>query len=559
MRQGFIEYCKNHGVNGAFQQYDAGVSAIEAEFKVSVDLEFAKDKCSSLIQNVHSIKETDIVAGNRTNWISYLNKFVEYKSSLSIHYWVFSPGQNAKNWESDYTSKRMSIGFNNAGDLSDYNNIDEIRSRVFGNNKSSHGPDIIMSFKKVNPGDCVFVRSGLKWVIGFGVVTSEYKHSNVETEYPNYYEVEWFNNSKYSFDFTNFKGQFPPTIFQIDDEEKIISIANAISNNVGKDKHDDRSEQNKSVSSVKNGQQPPNYKNTYSDMLLKSKNIVFHGAPGTGKSYLAKKIAVDIITNGDFDDYTKLSDEQKQQVAFVQFHPSYDYSDFVEGLRPKINNDGSMGFELKDGIFKEFVDRARKDCEEKKYIFIIDEINRGEISKIFGELFFAIDPGYRGEAGEIFTQYANLHLDPNEKFYIPGNVYIIGTMNDIDRSVDSFDFAMRRRFRFVELKANECLGMLDGIDDEERKLETIRRMIALNQEIAKNPDLNENYQIGASYFLKSKDLGFDELWEDYLQPLLQEYIRGVYDEKDAMNSFAKAYGYKKPSEGDGNETAQDQG
>ena len=148
MRQGFIEYCKNHGVNGAFQQYDAGVSAIEAEFKVSVDLEFAKDKCSSLIQNVHSIKETDIVAGNRTNWISYLNKFVEYKSSLSIHYWVFSTGQNAKNWESDYTSKRMSIGFNNAGDLSDYNNIDEIRSRVFGNNKSSHGPDIIMSFKK---------------------------------------------------------------------------------------------------------------------------------------------------------------------------------------------------------------------------------------------------------------------------------------------------------------------------------------------------------------------------------------------------------------------------
>ena len=96
----------------------------------------------------------------------------------------------------------------------------------------------------------------------------------------------------------------------------------------------------------------------------------------------------------------------------------------------------------------------------KKYIFIIDEINRGEISKIFGELFFAIDPGYRGRAGEISTQYANLHADPDEKFYIPENVYIIGTMNDIDRSVDSFDFAMRRRFRFVELRADERLEML---------------------------------------------------------------------------------------------------
>lgn len=108
-------------------------------------------------------------------------------------------------------------------------------------------------------------------------------------------------------------------------------------------------------------QQFKGYMNPYSAMLMESKNIIFHGAPGTGKSYLAKEIAADIISNGYFDDYTLLTDEQKKQVEFVQFHPSYDYTDFVEGL--------------------------------KKYIFIIDEINRGEISKIFGELFFAIDPG----------------------------------------------------------------------------------------------------------------------------------------------------------------------
>ena len=359
------------------------------------------------------------------------------------------------------------------------------------------------------------------------------------------------------------------------------------------------------------------YLNPYSTMLVESKNIIFRGAPGTGKTYLAKEIATDIISNGYFDDYTMLTDEQKQQVEFVQFHPSYDYSDFVEGLRPKTNEDGSMGFELQDGVFKKFVDKARRNYENskkstevianelsvqeamkeffddvdtgnntfktktgteftitdvddehiylsipqnasinsirlniseirqmlesgrefnklkditeffninftqqrysynlvifneiqkkkktakiirqeelKKYVFIIDEINRGEISKIFGELFFAVNPGYRGVAGEVSTQYANLHADCNEKFYIPDNVYIIGTMNDIDRSVDSFDFAMRRRFRFVELRADERLEMLANLNNEEKESEAIARMSALNVEIVATEGLNENY------------------------------------------------------------------
>ncbi len=432
-------------------------------------------------------------------------------------------------------------------------------------------------------------------------------------------------------------------------------------------------------------QQFKGYRNPFSSMLIESKNLIFRGAPGTGKSYLAKEIAADIISNGYFDDYTLLTDEQKRQVEFVQFHPSYDYSDFVEGLRPRVNDDGTMGFELQDGIFKKFVTRARKNYEDsqksketvekelsvqeamaeffaslelgvdtfktingneftivsvddshinisipgnatvnklslnldevrkmlesglrfekikdittffgksfatqaysydfaiykaikakkttgskvrakqaelKKYIFIIDEINRGEISKIFGELFFAIDPGYRGRSGEISTQYSNLHPNPDEKFYIPENVYIIGTMNDIDRSVDSFDFAMRRRFRFVELRADERLEMLALLENEELEAEAIRRMAALNKEIAAIEDLNENYQIGASYFLKLKTLDFDQLWTDYLQPLLQEYIQGMYDEEGIMKRFAKAYGYQGPTRGDVHEDAQDQG
>lgn len=425
------------------------------------------------------------------------------------------------------------------------------------------------------------------------------------------------------------------------------------------------------------------YRNPFSIKLLESKNLIFRGAPGTGKTYLAKKIAADIVSNGNCNDYDCLSAEQKEQIEFVQFHPSYDYTDFVEGLRPKINDDGAMSFELEDGIFKKFVTRARKNYENsqkskediekelsvqesitdffsdielgvdtlktikgnefiitsvddkhinisipgnnifnkltlkldeirkmlesgqkfekikditsffgksvnsqtysynfaiykaikarkstdlrkntsqeemKKYVFIIDEINRGEISKIFGELFFAIDPGYRGKEGAISTQYSNLHADPSEKFYIPDNVYIIGTMNDIDRSVDSFDFAMRRRFRFVELKADEHLDMLDALKNEELKSEAIKRMSALNKAIVAVEDLNENYQIGASYFLKLKTLSFDQLWTDYLQPLLQEYIRGMYDEEGIMRKFSEAYGYHESVLGDVNGSSQD--
>ena len=307
----------------------------------------------------------------------------------------------------------------------------------------------------------------------------------------------------------------------------------------------------RSFNMINNEEGNTTYKNSYSHVLLESKNVIFRGAPGTGKSYLAKKIAADIISGGSFDKYEKLNDEQKQQVEFVQFHPSYDYTDFVEGLRPKINDDGSMGFELRDGVFKRFVQKAKNDFEgsNKPYIFIIDEINRGEISKILGELFFSIDPGYRGSAGEVSTQYANLHENPQEKFYIPDNVYIIGTMNDIDRSVDSFDFAMRRRFRFIEIKSSEHIAMLDVLDA--KKKDAVTRMRSLNNEISKVEELNDNYHIGPSYFLKLQTIDFDQLWTDYISPLLQDYVRGMYGEEEIMKKFKIAYDPIKIQKGNG--------
>ena len=284
-----------------------------------------------------------------------------------------------------------------------------------------------------------------------------------------------------------------------------------------------------------------NFRHQLTQSLLKSPNLILHGAPGTGKTYLAKEIAVE-LTNGN-----------KDQIGFVQFHPSYDYTDFVEGLRPVSNGDGAIEFKLQDGIFKKFCQKARdakKTGGQDNFVFIIDEINRGEISKIFGELFFSIDKGYRGEKGSVSTQYANLH-ETDEKFYIPENVYIIGTMNDIDRSVDTFDFAMRRRFRFVEVTAESQLYILDkelGECAEEAKT----RLRNLNAAIENVQELNSHYHIGPSYFCELQYIDFDYelLWSDYLKPLLEDYVRGSYDEAETLETLKKAFDLTKNEQKD---------
>lgn len=397
----------------------------------------------------------------------------------------------------------------------------------------------------------------------------------------------------------------------------------------------------------------------YIKLLEANKNLILTGSPGTGKTFMAKEIA-------------KAMDAEWE---FVQFHPSYDYTDFVEGLRPSQQVVGEVGFERRDGAFKEFCKRAAKNLEDSKktkkeiteeksfedkynevverilngeitefnlksegktmevvklsdnnniilktpgasslrsytvsfnrlsklakeypdskslnsmshiyyairdtiggcntsaywavlnevyqqepeepttltvltrkkpFVFIIDEINRGEISKIFGELFFSIDPGYRGMAGRVKTQYQNL-IDEGDifldGFYVPENVYIIGTMNDIDRSVESMDFAMRRRFAWAEVTAEESMKMLSGMEYES---EAKKRMQNLNAAILKVRGLGEAYQIGAAYFkmIKDYDGDFQKLWDFHLKGLLFEYLRGSMNAEEQLEELKKAY------------------
>ena len=285
--------------------------------------------------------------------------------------------------------------------------------------------------------------------------------------------------------------------------------------------------------------------------LTKNFNLILTGAPGTGKTFLARQMAANII-KCDVKDL-----ENKDQFGFVQFHPSYDYTDFVEGLRTtKDINLGQIVFERKDGIFKSFCAKAANDTG-KKYVFVIDEINRGEISKIFGELFFSIDPGYRKKKDRILvqTQYHNLIIEdgelpikeqklPNDYpfkkgFYVPENVYVIGTMNDIDRSVESMDFAFRRRFSFYEVKAEDTQY---SILKDCKYLDTaINKMNSLNKAIENIEGLSSAFHIGAAYFKKIKLYEKERdcwnlLWNNHLKGLLFEYLRGL-PPKDIKNKM----------------------
>ena len=549
-----------------------------------------------------------------------------------VNFWLIAIPAHRSIWDDFIKNNKLSIDFSNynISDLFKYNNYWELPA---GDKQKK----FLWQFAhRIKVGDIVIAKKGISKFYGIGKVIKSYYYESSKEKFNHSIGVEWLKIGEWNMGNNTNRH----TVYWDRNSER-INLYKSILNGTYR-KNIEKVVMNKNI-------------NDYLDKLRKSKNLILRGAPGTGKTYLAKEIA------------KELTDGNEDQIGFVQFHPSYDYTDFVEGLRPVSNGDGAIEFKLQDGIFKDFCQKAKeaqliggqdnfdeawdsyleyinvteekeyitktsylsvnsrqnlsvnydsgvpgwsiprkyvyelyKDKNynkqeyyksggrtvletlrkrfglkdylspteidtDKKFVFIIDEINRGEISKIFGELFFSIDPGYRGEKGSVSTQYANLH-ENDEKFYIPENVYIIGTMNDIDRSVDTFDFAMRRRFRFVEITAESQLGMLDEVLGNEAQEAKIR-LRNLNAEIEKVQELNSHYHIGPSYFLKLEEVNFDYelLWSDYLKPLLEDYLRGSYEEVETIANLKKAFDKTSNeqknqvvtdnNEGDGNENA----
>ena len=536
--------------------------------------------------------------------------------ALETKYWMYAPGENASKWSRCKEQGIICIGWDEMGDLSQINTLSECRDGlrdVYENPDSSYMNDglAIWEFSHImQNGDIIYAKRGLSNIIARGIVKSEYLYDQSQEDFCHTRKVEWTHIGEWTLE--NIVQKTLTDITKYPDYVKKIEAM------ITEGKNDNK--------------QSTQYDEKYSyyiNLLLKNKNLILNGAPGTGKTYLAKQIAAQIIFDGNVPEDFEENEKFINQYGFVQFHPSYDYTDFVEGLRPTLpNKDGNIGFERKDGIFKGFCKKTtlpetsflledsllmfKKDlvyigrlniksfrsstniqvelgekgvltvitpqsawtCSDKKmleylktrdchpndtytktigdyilenyhvnsssnvnpskYIFIIDEINRGEISKIFGELFFAIDPGYRGKKGKVQTQYQNLITDESDPFkdgfYIPENVYIIGTMNDIDRSVECMDFAMRRRFTFKEITAEESAKNM-GVNPD--------RMKCLNNAISEIEGFNSSFHIGAAYFRGVTD--YEELWELKLQGLLKEYLRGMPDAEENLNTLKEAY------------------
>ena len=442
----------------------------------------------------------------------------------TVRYWLYAPGEGACNWDEFYERGMMGLAWGEVGDLSSYATKQGLKQQMLETypEKGTQKNDIHALWQFANemkPGDIVFAKRGTTEIIGRGIVTGDYVYDADADHYPNIREVRWTDRGNWSLD-----EPWPvrKTLTEITDYPDRLARIEALV----EDREDAFDNEDISVPLT---EYPVGefLKEVYMDRrgydaivgLLKTKmNIILQGAPGVGKTYAAKRLA-----------YSMMGVKDVSRVKLVQFHQSYSYEDFIEGYRPS-----GAGFELVKGAFYSFCKKAADD-EDNEYFFIIDEINRGNLSKIFGELFMLIESDKRGDKLQL--------LYSRELFSVPANVHIIGMMNTADRSLAMLDYALRRRFAFVDLSpAFDSDGFREycsGLDNP-RFEALVREVESLNRAIAEDESLGEGFCIGHSYFCNMEpedctDAALASIVDYELIPMLKEYW---FDEPGKVREWA---------------------
>ena len=433
----------------------------------------------------------------------------------TVRYWLYAPGRGACMWDEFYERGVMGLGWHELGDLRGYATKEEMRQRLLETRDDStsqtNSARAVWQFaNEMKPGDVVFVKRGLKEIIGRGVVTGDYVYDPEGGEYPHLRNVSWKRRGSWRSD-----QQFPmKTLTEITDYPDLLARIDAFFDD-GEDEESVAIEETLPVFPEYSSEQflnevymPEERYGATVGVLRAKKNIILQGAPGVGKTYAAKRLA-----------YSMMGVKDASRVKLIQFHQSYSYEDFIEGYRPS-----GEGFELVKGAFYSFCKKAADD-QDNDYFFIIDEINRGNLSKIFGELFMLIESDKRGPENKLQLLYSH------ELFCVPENVYIIGMMNTADRSLAMLDYALRRRFAFFDLKPGFSSEGFKAYRAEldNRKFDSLIQCVGtLNGVISADESLGEGFCIGHSYFCNLSpeevdDAKLSEIVEYELIPMLKEY------------------------------------
>lgn len=489
----------------------------KSEFRYFMDLSQEAWRYSAQVNKEYAAKKAEIQRENT-------GAALADDGVKTTHYWIYSPGDNASFWDEFYDSGIMAICPDGIGDLSHYKSKSDMKKAMqekFDPEKS-YKNDAHATWQFANemkPGDIVFAKKGLRLIIGRGVIESDYEFHPERKRYEHVRKVKWTDKGEWQHpgqavmkvltDITKYKDYVEKlnALFECDSDEDTVGEVQVQLDPYNEDMFLDQVYMEKD-----------RYE-TLVSLLMKKKNVILQGAPGVGKTYAAKRLA-----------YSIMGVKDPSRVMMVQFHQSYSYEDFIMGYRPK--QDG--GFELKHGPFYDFCKSAEEDGEDVPYFFIIDEINRGNLSKIFGELFMLIESDKRGIGLRL--------LYNDEEFSVPKNLYVIGMMNTADRSLAMMDYALRRRFAFFSMDPGfETDGFRkyrDSLDSEK-----FRKLIAcierLNSVIENDESLGEGFRIGHSYFCDLKetsDMTLSGIVEFELIPLLKEYW---FDEPTKVNDWSR--------------------